>query len=81
MRKTRVVASIVLAATAIASSASAAPPEGERGTFFSSLLERLEPFLSIVLPESVGPDADPNGLLSPPPGSEQHVGPGADPDG
>lgn len=47
------------------------------------LLERLEPVLAFVAPDSVGPGADPDGLGSPPPppAGEQEVGPGADPDG
>jgi len=67
---------LVLPATAIA-----APQERDR-RFVDRLLARLEPILALVLPQTPGPDADPDGVAEPPPPeSEGDAGPDADPDG
>lgn len=67
---------LALPATALAS-----PPERDRTTF-DRLLELLEPIVALVLPQTEGPDADPNRVMEPPPSwVEGDEGPDADPDG
>lgn len=83
MRRRFVLVLTVLILTPTAS-AFAAPLERDRGGF-DWFLERLEPLLASVLPQSAGPDADPNGATQPPPPSdpenEGDAGPDADPNG
>lgn len=57
------------------------PAEQGRGTF-GWFLQHLEPLLALVLPQTPGPDADPNGVVEPPPPEvEGDAGPDADPNG
>lgn len=85
MRNARLAVLVLAAVLAASPAASAAPSErdlAERGSAWSALLERLEPLLTLVLPQMPGPDADPNGITAPPPAEvEGDVGPDADPNG
>jgi hypothetical protein len=85
MHRRRAPAVLFLVVLAVSSLAHAAPPErgaAEGNQLLGWFLDRLQPLLELVLPATVGPDADPNGVsAAPPPESQGDEGPDADPNG
>lgn len=86
MRKPNLIALALLASLVLPAAALAVPSEEEpaRGRIGSWLSLAFDELLALVLPETVGPALDPDGLSAPAPEAgveEGDVGPALDPDG